>query len=346
MYNPNLKTEIINNIIFTMSDYLDNTALDILQKVIREQLVAVNMEEITTLPAELQASVEEQNRYYISLMLIKKRNLADETKKQYRDAIFRLVSIREKPLNKMDENDIDVYLAWYEQRNVAAGRGKNQASTCNNERRYLSAFFTWMRKERFMTYNPVEGTEPMKEVKKPIDYFRPTQIEELREGCETLRDRAIIEVLRSTGARVGEVPQINREDLDWKTGDILIQGEKGGRYRTLYVDEVARFHLKKYLDQRKDDKEAMFVWAKAPYNRLGKSGIRAAVKKIGEREGMECRVYPHKLRKTLGMNLKNSGTDIGEIQQILGHANPTVTSRYYAESTPETLRGVRRRTAA
>ena len=346
MYNPNLKTEIINNIIFTMSDYLDNTALDILQKVIREQLVAVNMEEITTLPAELQASVEEQNRYYISLMLIKKRNLADETKKQYRDAILRLVSIREKPLNKMDENDIDVYLAWYEQRNVAAGRGKNQASTCNNERRYLSAFFTWMRKERFMTYNPVEGTEPMKEVKKPIDYFRPPQIEELREGCETLRDRAIIEVLRSTGARVGEVPQINREDLDWKTGDILIQGEKGGRYRTLYVDEVARFHLKKYLDQRKDDKEAMFVWAKAPYNRLGKSGIRAAVKKIGEREGMECRVYPHKLRKTLGMNLKNSGADIGEIQQILGHANPTVTSRYYAESTPETLRGVRRRTAA
>ena len=346
MYNPNLKTEIINNIIFTMSDYLDNTALDILQKVIREQLVAVNMEEITTLPAELQASVEEQNRYYISLMLIKKRNLADETKKQYRDAILRLISIREKPLNKMDENDIDVYLAWYEQRNVAAGRGKNQASTCNNERRYLSAFFTWMRKERFMTYNPVEGTEPMREVKKPIDYFRPTQIEELREGCETLRDRAIIEVLRSTGARVGEVPQINREGLDWKTGDILIQGEKGGRYRTLYVDEVARFHLKKYLDQRKDDKEAMFVWAKAPYNRLGKSGIRAAVKKIGEREGMECRVYPHKLRKTLGMNLKNSGADIGEIQQILGHANPTVTSRYYAESTPETLRGIRRRTAA
>ena len=346
MYNPNIKTEIINNIIFTMSDYLDNTTLDILQKVIREQLVAVNMEEITTLPAELQASVEEQNRYYISLMLIKKRNLADETKKQYRDAILRLVSIREKPLNKMDENDIDVYLAWYEQRNVAAGRGKNQASTCNNERRYLSAFFTWMRREKFITFNPVEGTEPMKEIKKPIDYFRPAQMEELREGCETLRDRAIIEVLRSTGARVGEVPQINREDLDWKTGDILIQGEKGGRYRTLYVDEVARFHLKKYLDQRKDDKEAMFVWAKAPYNRLGKSGIRAAVKKIGEREGMECRVYPHKLRKTLGMNLKNSGADIGEIQQILGHANPTVTSRYYAESTPETLRGVRRRTAA
>ena len=168
MYNPNIKTEIINNIIFTMSNYLDNTTLDILQKVIREQLVAVNMEEITTLPAELQTSTEEQNRYYISLMMIKKRNLAKETKQQYRDAIMRLITVIEKPLNKVDENDIDVYLAWYEQRNVAAGRGKNQASTCNNERRYLSAFFTWMRREKFITFNPVEGTEPMKEIKKPF----------------------------------------------------------------------------------------------------------------------------------------------------------------------------------
>lgn len=346
MYNPNIKTEIINNIIFTMSDYLDNTTLDILQKVIREQLVAVNMEEITTLPAELQTSTEEQNRYYISLMMIKKRNLAKETKQQYRDAIMRLITVIEKPLNKVDENDIDVYLAWYEQRNVAAGRGKNQASTCNNERRYLSAFFTWMRREKFITFNPVEGTEPMKEIKKPIDYFRPAQMEELREGCETLRDRAIIEMLRSTGARVGEVPPINRDDLDWKTGDIMILSEKSGKYRTLYVDEVARFHLKRYLDQRKDTNEAMFVWEKSPWNRLGKSGIRSAVKAIGAREGMDCRVYPHKLRKTLGMYLKNRGADIGDIQEIMGHANPTVTSRYYAQSTPETLRNVRKRTAA
>lgn len=185
----------------------------------------------------------------------------------------------------------------------------------------------------------------MKEIRKPIDYFRPAQVEELREGCESLRDRAIVEVLRSTGARVGEIPQINREDLDWSTGDILILGEKSGKYRTLYVDEVARFHLKKYLDSRKDTEEALFVWDKKPYSRLGKSGIRAILKAVAKREAMECRVYPHKLRKTLGMDLKNRGADIGVIQEIMGHANPTVTSRYYAQSTPETLRGIRQRTA-
>ena len=250
MYSANIKSEVINNIIFAMSDYLDVVTLDVLKKVIEAQLVAVNMEEITTLPAAVRESVEEQNRYYVSLMLIKKRKLAKETKQQYVDSIKRLMSIIDKPLSKMDENDIDYYLAWYEQRNVAAGGRLNQASTCNNERRYLSAFFTWMRRERFMTYNPVEATEPQKEVKKPIDYFRPSQMEELKEGCRSLRDRAIIEVLRSTGARVGEVPQINRSHLDWHTGDILILSEKSGKYRTLYVDEVARYHLKKYLDQR------------------------------------------------------------------------------------------------
>lgn len=246
----------------------------------------------------------------------------------------------------MDELDIDYYLRWYEQRNVHNNKGKNQASTCNNERRYLSAFFTWLRKEKFTATNPVELTEPLKEERKPIDYFRPMQMEELREGCQSVRDRAIVEVFRSTGARVGEVVEIDRDRIDWQTGDILIRGEKGGRYRTLYLDEVARYHLKKYLDQRTDDNAALFVSCKRPYDRLHTSGIRSVLKQIAEREGMQCRVYPHKLRKTLGMNLKNSGVDLGSIQEILGHANPTVTSRYYAESTPETLRGIRRRSAA
>lgn len=225
-------------------------------------------------------------------------------------------------------------------------RGKNQASTCNNERRYLSAFFTWLRKEKFVTYNPVECVEPKRERRKPIDYFRPGQMEELREGCITLRDRALVEVLRSTGARVGEIVPINRDDIDWNTGDVTILGEKGGRYRVIYLDEVARYHLRKYVESRKDDNEALFVWERAPHNRLNKTGIRASLKTIAGRVGLKCRVYPHKMRKTLGMQLKNQGVDIGDIQEILGHSNPNVTSRYYAESTPDTLRDVRRRAAA
>lgn len=342
----NIKSQVINNIMLQMSMYIDKAAVDILQKVLEEQFVFLNVEQITTLPAEINRSTEEKNRYLAGLYKVKKRNLAKETLEQYMRAIKSLAAVIDKPYTEMDELDIDYYLQCYEQRNVSRTGKKNQASTVNNERRYLSAFFTWLRKEKFTQGNPVELVEPMKEIRKPIDYFRPAQMEELREGCESLRDRAIVEVLRSTGARVGEVPQINREDLDWSTGDVLILSEKSGKYRTLYVDEVARFHLKRYLDSRKDNEEALFVWTKKPYNRLGKSGIRATLKAVAKREEMECRVYPHKLRKTLGMNLKNRGADIGVIQEIMGHANPTVTSRYYAQSTPETLRGVRQRTAA
>lgn len=345
MYNINIKAEVINNVIFQMSQYVDRTTLDILQKILEEQLVAVNMEEITTLPAELKVSYEEQNRYYIGLMMIKKKNLRQVTKNQYRDAATRLATVLDKPLNKIDEIDIDYYLHWYSERSGKKGN-KNTAATVNNERRYLSAFFTWMRKEHFITFNPVENTEALKEVRKPIDYFRPAEMEELREGCESKRDRAIIEVFRSTGARIGEIAPLNREDIDWSTGDIMILSEKSERYRVIYLDEVARFHLKRYLDTRTDDNPALFVAQRKPFARLSVNGLRDVIKRIGKREGMSCRVYPHKMRKTLGMNLKNRGADIGIIQEIMGHASPEVTARYYAESTPETLRSVRIRTSA
>lgn len=346
MLNTNVKSNVINNIMLQMSVYLEKSMLNILHNVVEEQLVFVNMEEITTLPAEVKTSAEEKNRYLLGIFEIKKQDVGVETKKQYMSAAKRLILEIDKPMTEMDEIDIGYYLRHYEIRNISSGGRKNQASTWNNERRYLSAVFTWLRKERFITHNPVEAVQPKREVRKPIDYFRTEQLEDLREGCKTLRDRAIVEVLRSTGARVGEIVEINLSELDWSTGDVLICGEKGGRYRTIYLDELARRYLGRYIDSRSDDNDALFVSEKAPHSRLKNAGIREVLKQIAKREGMECRVYPHKLRKTLGMQLKNQGVDIGSIQEILGHSSPAVTSRYYAESTPETLRGVRKRAAA
>ena len=344
--NVNLKSRVINNVMLQMSMYVDKDAVDVLQRVLEEQFVFLNMEQITTLPAEIDRSVEEKNRYLLGLYQVKKRNLAQKTVEQYVRAVRSLASVIDKAYTDMDELDVDYYLRWYAQRHTWNNKGQNQASTCNNERRYLSAFFTWLRKERFRTDNPVELTEPLKEVQKPIEYFRPAEMEELREGCRNVRDRAIVEVLRSTGARVGEVVAINTADINWQTGDILIQSEKSGRYRTIYLDEVARYHLQKYISQREDEDPALFVACKKPYARLHTSGVRTILKNIAKRAGMSCRVYPHKMRSTLGMNLRNAGVDIGDVSEVLGHANTTVTKRHYAQATPETLRGIRRRAAA
>lgn len=344
--NASVKTEVINNIMLQMSMYLEKSMLDILQRVIEEQFVFLNMDRITTLPATVDRSTEKQNKYFLELYRIKKRNLAPKTLEQYIRAMEAFVAVIDKPLTEVDTIDVDYYLRQYETRNVASGGKRNQASTMNNERRYLSAFFTWLRKERFRTDNPVELTEPLKEIQKPIDYFRPAEMEELREGCRSARDRAIVEVLRSTGARVGELVAIDREDINWQTGDILIQSEKSGRYRTIYLDEVARYHLQKYISQREDDDPALFVASRKPFGRLHTCGIRNILKQISNRMGMDCRVYPHKLRKTLGMNLRNAGVDIGDVSDVLGHANTTVTKRHYAQATPETLRDIRRRAVA
>lgn len=345
MSTQTIKAEIINNVLVAMSLYImEQQTLTILQNVMQQELVRVNMEEITTLPVERKDDISQRNQYIIQLFLIKKRDLARGTKENYLNSIRRLLTeISTKSLDQMDTTDIDWYLSRYEIRNVSSGGMKNQPSTYNNERRFLSAFFTWMRLEKLITDNPVESIPAKKVPIKPIDYYSPEESARLRDACKNIRERALLEVLRSTGARIGEIAEITLDQIDMRTGDIWIQGEKGGRYRTIYLDDDARHYYGLYLDSRKDDCPYMFPRSRKPYGKMTTCGFRAILKTIRKRAGLTCRVYPHKSRKTLGMNLKNRGVDIGTIQEIMGHADPGVTARYYAQSNPRTLRSVRER---
>lgn len=346
MYGQAIKTQVKDNIILAMINYLGTELVQILDTVLTQEFVKLNMEEIATLPVEVKNNVDEQNKYIIDLFLYKKRNLKKGTKENYLRAVKKLIALIDKPLVQIDDMDIFNYLHWYEQRNLHETGKKNQNSTINNERLYLSAFFSWMRKEKMRPDNPVESTEKRKVVRKPIDYFKKDDIAKLRDACETDRERAIIEVFRSTGARVNEITPITLDMVDWATGDIIIQGEKNDRFRALYLDVEARYYLKKYLDTRDDENPYLFVHSYGDHEQLHDCGIRTIMKKIRKKAGLKCRVYPHKYRKTLGMELKNKGVDIGIIQEVLGHANPAVTAMYYAQSTTETLRAVRERVTA
>lgn len=346
MNTQTVKTNITNNIMVAMACYLEQQMLTILEQVIINELVKVNMEEISTLPAEWNDDINQKNQYIIQLFLIKKRNLSHGTKEAYLNAVKRLITeINTKSLDKMDETDIEWYLNKYEKRNVSSGGSKNQPSTVNNERRFLSAFFTWMRKTKLISENPVEAVLAKKVPIKPIDYYTPEESAQIKDACKNARERAIVEVFRSTGARVGEIAEITLDQINMDTGDIWIQGEKGGKYRTIYLDDYARHYFKLYLNSRKDNSPYMFPSSRKPYGKMSTCGFRAIFKGIANRAGLTCRVYPHKMRKTLGMNLKNRGVDIGTIQEIMGHVDPTVTARYYAQSTPRTLRSVRERVA-
>lgn len=345
MSTQTVRTDIINHVMVAMAQYIEQqTVMAVLEQVMQQELVRVNMEEITTLPAERMDGAAERNKYLIQLFIVKKRDLAKGTMTVYLSAVKRLIiEISGKALDQMDETDIDWYLSQYERRNVSSGGCKNVATTVNNERRFLSAFYTWMRKAKLIADNPVECIPAKKVALKPIDYFTPEEMARMRDACKNPRQRAIVEVLRSTGARVGEIVGITMEQVDLDTGDIWIQGEKGGRYRTIYLDDDARYYYKRYLATRKGDSSYLIPSSHRPYNKISTEAMRAVMKGIGRRAGIKCRVYPHKMRKTLGMNLKNHGVDIGTIQEVLGHASPAVTSQYYAQSTPRTLRGVRER---
>lgn len=177
MSTQTIKAEIINNVLVAMSLYImEQQTLTILQNVMQQELVRVNMEEITTLPAERKDDISQRNQYIIQLFLIKKRDLARGTKENYLNSIRRLLTeISTKSLDQMDTTDIDWYLSRYEIRNVSSGGKKNQPSTYNNERRFLSAFFTWMRLEKLIADNPVESIPAKKVPIKPIDYYSPEE---------------------------------------------------------------------------------------------------------------------------------------------------------------------------
>lgn len=343
--NQSVKAQIINNVIVSMTYYLNTDMLDMLERVLTKNLVDVVVERINTLPMEMKDSIDNQNGYILQLFLYKKKSLKDGTKYGYGSAIKRLVTLVYKPLINMEESDIYYYLDWYEHKNMSINGRENQPKTINNERRFLSAFFTWMKKEKLIGSNPVDAIEPLKEIKKPIDYFTEEEMASLKDGCVNLRERAVIEVLRSTGARVGEVVGITIDLINWDTGDVMILGEKGNRYRTLYLDPDAIHYFRKYLNSRTDNNPAIFVSSKKPYQALSTCAIRGIVKDVAKRAGVTSRAYPHKMRKTLGMELKNKGVDIGTIQEIMGHADSKVTSLYYAQSTPDTLRMIRRKAA-
>lgn len=336
----NAKKEFLNNIIMQMAACIDRDILQILEQTITAELIRVNLEGIPTLPQLCEDDTDQINKHVIKLFIYKKR-LKDDTKEQYLRAVKRLIVLIHKPLTAIDETDVAYYLHWYETR---TGR-KVEAATYNNERRFLSAFFEWMRREKMRTNNPVECIEAIKVVQKPIDYFRIKEFIQMRDICKNPRERALLEVLRSTGARIGEVVQITTDQINWDTGDILIQSEKSSRYRTIWLDEESRYYLQQYLNLRKEVSPYVFARTRAPYTQMTTRGLYRAFKAIGKRAGVQCTYYPHKMRKTLGMQLKNKGIDIGMIQEVMGHASPDVTAKYYAQSTPDTLRYVRQRTA-
>lgn len=333
-----------DNILTSMKPYLDSVTMDILNQTIVQALFNINIVEMgETLPA----TNENTNECIMELFEAKKApKLSKYTAEYYRRTMNNFIAFVGKSLIDVTDMDIEYYLNQYSKKG-------NKAVTVNNERRVISAFFTWMRRNHLVTENPAESIEKYVETEKPIDHLEDWEVEALRDACkvkivnkvtqieeyrESLRDRALIEFLRSTAVRIGECVSVNIEDINWETGDILVYGQKGRAYRTVCLDDAARFHLKKYVDSRKDSDPALFVSLKSPHKRMTRCGLRSALKQIAKRSIVGINIYPHLFRKTTATNMARRGCPGELISLYLGHKNGNVTNKHYAYRSPHQVK--------
>lgn len=333
-----------DNVITSMKPYLDTVTMDMLNQVIVQALFNVN---ITPIGETLPATKENTNEYIMELFEAKKApKLSKYTAEYYRRSMNNFIAFIGKSLIDVEDMDIENYLNQY-------SRKGNKPVTVNNERRVISAFFTWMRRNHIVSENPAESIEKYVETEKPIDHLQDWEIEALRDACkvkalnkvtkiteyrECLRDRALVEFLRSTAVRIGECVSVNIQDIDWNSGDILVYGQKGRAYRTVCLDDAAKFHLKKYVDSRNDDNPALFVSLKAPHNRMTRCGLRSALKQIAKRSIVDRNIYPHLFRKTTATNMARRGCPGELISLYLGHKNGNVTNKHYAYRSPQQVK--------
>jgi integrase/recombinase XerD len=199
----------------------------------------------------------------------------------------------------------------------------------------LKSFFSWLRKEEYISKDPMLKIATTKFEKRIRKALTQEELEMLRLACKTPRDKALVEFFYSTGCRLSEVTALNKSDINWNTDSCMVFG-KGSKERQVFLNAKARVHLWRYLDYRKDDTEALFVSDRLPHERLKNRSVEEVFMKLGKRAGMGKRVHPHLLRHTTATSLLNNGASLAAVQKILGHED-CATTQIYAQLNNEEI---------
>lgn len=259
---------------------------------------------------------------YVELFLAAKRleGCSERSLRYYASTLARFISIVIKPAHEVTTDDIRDYLTDYS-RDGRAGK-----TTVDNIRRVISSFFSWLEEEDYIYKSPVRRIKKIRtsRVIKPV--YSDESLELLRDSCCEIRDLAMIDLLSSTGIRVGELVRLNRRDIDFDARECVVRG-KGDKERRVYFDARAKTHMLAYLDNRIDTNAALFVSLQRPFRRLKISGVEARLRKLGKDAGVK-HVHPHKFRRTLATKAIDKGMPIEQVQVLLGHSKIDTTLCY------------------
>lgn len=238
----------------------------------------------------------------------------------YSSTLDNLIKTMSKPFNQIETEDLRNYLSEYQKRNDASKQ------TIDNVRRILSSFFTWLEDEDYILKSPVRRIHKIKTTKQVKETYSDEALERLRDNCKTIRDLAIIDILSSTGMRVGELVKLNQVDVDFNNRECVVLG-KGSKERVVYFDARTKLHLQNYLNSRKDENPALFVSLLEPHNRLEIAGVEIMLRKLGRSLEIN-KVHPHKFRRTLATKAIDKGMPIEQVQKLLGHSKIDTTMEY------------------
>lgn len=314
-----MKNQIIAEIEQNMLPYLDNAQMEQLHYVLSHTLwdVDISKNKNSSLQKEMMS-----NEDYLDLFTSAKKveGCSEKTLRYYKATILKMFDLLDKHISHITTDDLRKYLSEYQQINNCS------KGNIDNIRRILSSFFAWLEDENYILKSPVRRIHKIKTAKTVKETYTDEALETMRDNCSCLRDLAIIDLLASTGIRVGELVHLNVSDIDFENRECIVFG-KGSKERPVYFDARTKIHLKNYLDTRADDNPALFVSLLKPHDRLEISGVEIRLRELGRKLNI-AKVHPHKFRRTLATKAIDKGMPIEQVQKLLGHSKIDTTMEY------------------
>ena len=312
-----MKEQLIRDVVRQMSRHLDYKQQAILRETLNDALSEYNLVENDG----YSQSAQENDALLDAFISAKSiEGCSDKTLRYYRSTISFLLADIGKAISAITTNDIRSYLANYQTEK------QSSKVTIDNIRRILSSFFSWLEDEDYILKSPVRRIHKVKTATTIKETYTDEALETMRDNCDTLRDLALIDMLASTGMRVGELVLLDRDDINFEERECVVFG-KGSKERMVYFDARTKIHLQNYLAQRTDSNNALFVSLKAPYERLQIGGVETRLRELGKRLSLP-RVHPHKFRRTLATMAIDKGMPVEQLQRLLGHQRIDTTLQY------------------
>ena len=309
----------VGKVIDTTEDFLDNNQRIKLKEILTEICLNYQIERIE--PTKKQEILKNNTNILNKFISSKEiEGCSTRTLNYYRDNINKMFDTVNLPIKEITTEILRNYLADYKS-NSNVGM-----VTIDNIRRTLSSFFAWLESEDYIVKSPVRRIHKVKTTRRVKETLTDENLEKLRDTCSNVRDLAILELLISTGMRVGELTRLNISDMNFQERRCIVLG-KGNSEREVYFSAKSKMYIKKYLETRTDDNEALFVSLIKPYNRLGISGIEIAIRNLGRKANIN-KVHPHKFRRTMATMAIDKGMPIEQVQKLLGHIKIDTTMEY------------------